>query len=240
MLGSILNIGGKAVNMTSFGESSNPNAMYTGKPYISELGYAFLFRNYRADYGKWQTTDPLGYPDGWNNLAYVDNHPTITLDIIGLADAGLAKIIFSTNKGRKVSVKISSATEIIQLLGIVDSQAGEEITQFIIRGHGTEDGQMVIGNTIFDNSKNYSDIHVGLQNSSVATLIKQKFSDTVDIYVQSCYQGDSNGMAWGFKTLLPNSTVTSATGKITLPLGWLDLPPFLGIYAFTGSHWVKE
>ena len=99
---------------------------------------------------------------------------------------------------------------------------------------------MIIGNTIFDNSKNYFDIHVGLQNSSVATLIKQKFSDTVDIYVQSCYQGDSNGMAWGFKTLLPNSTVTSATGKITLPLGWLDLPPFIGIYALTGSHWVKE
>ena len=70
MLGSTLNIGGKAVNMTAFGESADTNAMFTGKPYIGELGYAFLFRNYRADKGKWQTTDPLGYPDGWNNLAY--------------------------------------------------------------------------------------------------------------------------------------------------------------------------
>ena len=65
--------GGKAINMTAFGESADSNAMYTGKPYIGELGYAFLFRNYRSDYGKWQTTDPLGYPDGWNNLAYCNN-----------------------------------------------------------------------------------------------------------------------------------------------------------------------
>ena len=83
MLGSTLNIGGKAVNMTAFGESTDPNAMYTGKPYIGELGYAFLFRNYRSDYGKWQTTDPLGYPDGWNNLAYVNNGVTDHIDLLG-------------------------------------------------------------------------------------------------------------------------------------------------------------
>ena len=83
MLGSTLNIGGKAVNMTAFGESTDTNAMYTGKPYIGELGYAFLFRNYRSDYGKWQTTDPLGYPDGWNNLAYCSNGVTMATDPYG-------------------------------------------------------------------------------------------------------------------------------------------------------------
>lgn len=83
MLSSTLNIGGKAVNMTVFGESADTNAMYTGKPYIGELGYAFLFRNYRSDYGKWQTTDPLGYPDGWNNLAYCNNGVTKTIDYLG-------------------------------------------------------------------------------------------------------------------------------------------------------------
>ena len=83
MLGSTLNIGGKAVNMTAFGESADTNATYTGKPYIGELGYAFLFRNYRSDYGKWQTTDPLGYPDGWNNLAYVNNGVTDHIDLLG-------------------------------------------------------------------------------------------------------------------------------------------------------------
>ena len=84
MLGSTLNIGGKAVNMTAFGESTDPNAMYTGKPYIGELGYAFLFRNYRSDYGKWQTTDPLGYPNGWNNLAYCNNKSVTCVDLQGL------------------------------------------------------------------------------------------------------------------------------------------------------------
>ena len=83
MLGSTLNIGGKAVNMTAFGESADTNAMYTGKPYIGELGYAFLFRNYRSDYGKWQTTDPLGYPDGWNNLAYCNNDSINNFDFMG-------------------------------------------------------------------------------------------------------------------------------------------------------------
>jgi len=83
MLGSTLNIGGKAVNMTAFGGSADTNAMYTGKPYIGELGYAFLLRNYRSDYGKWQTTDPLGYPDGWNNLAYCNNGVTKTIDYLG-------------------------------------------------------------------------------------------------------------------------------------------------------------
>jgi len=75
--------GGKAVNMTAFGESADTNAMYTGKPYIGELGFTFLFRNYRSDYGKWQTTDPLGYPDGWNNLAYVNNGVTDYVDNLG-------------------------------------------------------------------------------------------------------------------------------------------------------------
>ena len=80
MLGSTLNIGGKTIHMTAFGESADTNAMYTGKPYIGELGYAFLFRNYRADQGKWQTTDPLGYPDGWNNLAYCGSDPIVFID----------------------------------------------------------------------------------------------------------------------------------------------------------------
>ena len=53
---------------------------FTGKPQVEGLGYTFLFRNYRPDQGKWQTADPLGYPDGWNNLAYVNNGVTMNID----------------------------------------------------------------------------------------------------------------------------------------------------------------
>ena len=91
ILGTTLGIkneqGFEAINMTAFGEPKENNAdkvgFFTGKPYIGELGYAFLFRNYRADQGKWQTKDPLGYPDGWNNLAYVNNKVSSSIDFLG-------------------------------------------------------------------------------------------------------------------------------------------------------------
>jgi len=76
---------------TAFGESitnndqrkTNSELFFTGKPNIKGLGYAFLFRNYRANLGKWQTADPLGYPDGWNNLAYGNNQVTMGVDSQG-------------------------------------------------------------------------------------------------------------------------------------------------------------
>ncbi len=83
MLGSTLAVNGKAVEMTSFGETANRNAFFTGKPMIDELGYSFLFRDYNPNQGKWTTIDPLGYPDGWNNLAYCNNEAISSIDICG-------------------------------------------------------------------------------------------------------------------------------------------------------------
>ena len=83
MLGSTLAVNDKAVEMTSFGETDNENVFFTGKPMIDELGYSFLFRDYNPNQGKWTTSDPLGYPDGWNNLAYCNNGVTRAIDWIG-------------------------------------------------------------------------------------------------------------------------------------------------------------
>ena len=83
MLGSTLAVNGKAVAMTSFGETADKNAFFTGKPMIDELGYSFLFRDYNPNQGKWTTTDPLGYPDGWNNLAYCNNAVSLSIDWLG-------------------------------------------------------------------------------------------------------------------------------------------------------------
>ena len=69
--------------MTSFGETDNENAFFTGKPMIKELGYSFLFRDYNPNQGKWTTSDPLGYPDGWNNLAYCGNEVVGFIDYMG-------------------------------------------------------------------------------------------------------------------------------------------------------------
>ena len=85
MLGNTLAVNGKAVEMSSFGETADKNAFFTGKPMIDELGYSFLFRDYNPNQGKWITTDPLGYPDGWNNLAYVNNGATVAIDWMGAA-----------------------------------------------------------------------------------------------------------------------------------------------------------
>ena len=93
MLGSTLAVNGNPVEMTSFGETGNKNAFFTGKPMIDELGYSFLFRDYNPNQGKWTTSDPLGYPDGWNNLAYVNNQPYYDIDFLGawtlVADTGM-------------------------------------------------------------------------------------------------------------------------------------------------------
>ena len=79
------------VEMTVFGDaspshlptSSPSRHLFTGKPDVEGLGYAFLFRNYRAGLGKWQTADPLGYPDGWNHMAYGVNSPLEGFDLWG-------------------------------------------------------------------------------------------------------------------------------------------------------------
>ena len=83
-LGKVEKNGYSAITKTSFGaESNNANSFFTGKPYVENLGYAFLFRNYRADMGKWLSQDLIGYPDGWNNFAYCNNMITNSLDSLG-------------------------------------------------------------------------------------------------------------------------------------------------------------
>ena len=73
-----------AAALTAFGEGGGRHAFFTGKPLVEGLGRAFLMRNYRADLAKWQTADPLGYPDGWNQLAYCGNEVTGCMDALGL------------------------------------------------------------------------------------------------------------------------------------------------------------
>lgn len=87
-----------AIDKTSFGaDSTDKTSFFTGKPYVEDLGYAFLFRNYRADLGKWQMRDLIGYPDGWNNFAYCNNASTIAFDW-----CGALKVIFKNN-GREIT-----------------------------------------------------------------------------------------------------------------------------------------
>ena len=84
-MGKVSGNGYSAIDKTSFGaDTSDKSSFFTGKPYVEDLGYAFLFRNYRADMGKWQVRDLSGYPNGWNNLLYANNAPIYTYDRYGL------------------------------------------------------------------------------------------------------------------------------------------------------------
>ena len=69
--------------ISAFGESNDNAALFTGKPKVDGLGYAFLFRNYLPQNGKWLTADPIGFPDGWNNLMYCNNCVNIAVDYLG-------------------------------------------------------------------------------------------------------------------------------------------------------------
>ena len=71
------------VDSTSPASRSLGEGWFTGKPYVEGLGHTFLFRNYRAGLAKWQTADPLGYPDGWNQLAYCGNGVINASDLFG-------------------------------------------------------------------------------------------------------------------------------------------------------------
>ena len=70
--------------LTAFGEGTDADkAFFTGKPMVEGLGHAFWMRNYRASLAKWQTADPMGYPDGWNQLAYCNNGVMSSVDLWG-------------------------------------------------------------------------------------------------------------------------------------------------------------
>ena len=118
-LGTVKNNAYSEIEKTAFGnlfsESAQPakslssaNTFFTGKPYIQELGYAFLFRNYRPDMGKWQISDIIGYPDGWNNFAYCGNNVLINIDPNGAWTISFG-ISFSAGAGGGVMGGLSIA-----------------------------------------------------------------------------------------------------------------------------------
>jgi RHS repeat-associated protein len=58
---------------------------YTGKPYVADVGgYIFKYRAYNPEMSRWTTSDPSGFRDGANNMAYAPT-PTMQFDPNGLA-----------------------------------------------------------------------------------------------------------------------------------------------------------
>ena len=112
-IGKVEENGYSAIDKTSFGaDTSDKSSFFTGKPYVEGLGYAFLFRNYRADMGKWLTQDLIGYPDGWNNFAYCGNSVIISVDLFGCVTINSffeALDFYSKNKNPNANATIGNS-----------------------------------------------------------------------------------------------------------------------------------
>jgi RHS repeat-associated protein len=83
-LGNTLSNGDCKVYGTAYGNGLEGNR-FTGKPFIKELnGYVFQNRIYSPETGRWFEADPSGFPDGSNNLCYVQGDPVNKVDPLGL------------------------------------------------------------------------------------------------------------------------------------------------------------
>ena len=110
-----------AARQTAFGDGDA--AYFTGKPAVAGLGRAFLYRNYRPDLAKWQTADPLGYPDGWNSLAYGPNSPLSGFDLLGASwgNAEMVAYYFRYTPISLMSPTLRSVWDLIRPLVVDDS-----------------------------------------------------------------------------------------------------------------------
>lgn len=79
-LGNTLSLGNQQFTSTAYGDGLE-SGRFTGKLFVEELGnYIFHYRLYSAETSRWNTTDPLGFPDGRNNYAYVGGDPLCHVD----------------------------------------------------------------------------------------------------------------------------------------------------------------
>ena len=97
-------------NIRRFDHSIISSPFFTGKPEIEGLGRVFLYRNYRADLAKWQTADPLGYPDGWNHLKYGVNSPLMGVDLLGASWGNMEMVAYYFRYAPEAAIIASSST----------------------------------------------------------------------------------------------------------------------------------
>ena len=148
-LGKVAENGYSAIDKTSFGaDTSDKSSFFTGKPYVEGLGYAFLFRNYRADMGKWLSQDLIGYPDGWNNFAYCNSFVLCMIDIYGTKEINVVfitdntissdyKAFVDSGKFDHVITEVSSPNDFISKIQNVTSN-GDKISLLGVSGHANE------------------------------------------------------------------------------------------------------
>ena len=219
-LGTVKNNAYSEIEKTAFGnlfsesaqpaESlSNANTFFTVKPYIQELGYAFLLRNYRADMGKWLSQDLIDYPDGWNNFAYCNNQPTCTIDLYGAYDlANSAYVSIKLQNGTLKEGYVSSSQDVTNILN--NASSSNKITDFTYTGHGASDGAGLIVNS-------QSAYYITARDFG---KLSSNFAEGVNITLNACYQG--NYLSEYLSGVDVSANITGFTGELVPigPLSW--------------------
>ncbi len=168
--------------------------------------------NYRADLGKWQTADPLGYPDGWNQLAYCNNGVVRDVDYFGC---------FSLSVEGAIREKFKE-----KLDELVNKENVEEILRIFYKSVPADDihvngfiSLQVTSITIYYN-------HF-VSGSCKTSPDDYKFSEVIDfvvkrskpdIYTLRNESGDRDGSSWKIGNGIP--------GHLDIPLSMTD--SFLG------------
>lgn len=199
-----------AIAKTSFGaDTSDKFSFFTGKPYIEDLGYAFLLRNYRADMGKWLSQDLIGYPDGWNNFAYCNNQSTCTIDLYGAYDlANSAYVSIKLQNGTVKEGYVSSRQDVSNILN--NASSSNKITDFTYTGHGASDGAGFIVNS-------QSAYYITARDFG---NLSSNFTEGVNITLNACYQG--NYLSEYLSGVDVPANITGFTGELVPigPLSW--------------------
>ena len=173
----VLTAFGEDLSADTKGESSTHSTFstlnsqfFTGKPHVAGLGHAFLFRNYRAGLAKWQTGDPLGYPDGWNSLTYCKNGVTSAVDLWGCEwvlvnswDTGL-----SDPKWKEVSSTGPSAEERWNIMTNFGISAW--LRPYEIKGSERVDDPEIVSDEIMTENMWYKNTTVTYRYTRVDTL----------------------------------------------------------------------
>ena len=194
-IGKVSGNGYSAIDKTSFGaDTSDKSSFFTGKPYVEGLGYAFLFRNYRADMGKWLTQDLIGYPDGWNNFAYCNNSILSCIDLYGAA--GINYITNPTVSGIQSDSAIYSGGNVLV----------KDNTGFYVIAHGDKNG---ISNTPTSGYIDFNKIVSDIKNAP-----GYNDYDTIELIACNTGEGD-NSFAKKLAEAL-DKKVKAPTGEIVV------------------------